>query len=120
MEGLNQALLGSLFHHGSGRKFGSSVEHSGSLVPLGSMGPLIDKIRAIINKQASKELILDFPKWSGFFQETSHSFKNKQQNKSWIMIFKLTYIYEFIRVLQRHRKKDQGGTRREVLFADST
>lgn len=102
MERLNQALLGSLVHHGSGRKLGSSTELSGGLVPLDSVGPLLDKTCALINKQASKELILDFPKQAGFFQETSHSFKNKQQNKSWVMIFKLTHIYEFIRVLQRH------------------
>lgn len=102
MEGLNQAFLGSWLHHGLESKLGSSTELSGSLVPLGSVGPLLDKTCAIINKQASKELIFDFPKWSVFFQETSHSFKSKQQNKSWIMIFKLTHIYVFIRPLQRH------------------
>lgn len=60
MKGLNQALLGSWFRHGSGRKFGSSIELSGSLVPFGSVGPLLDKACAIINKQTSKEFC--FPK----------------------------------------------------------
>lgn len=56
------------------------MELSGSLVPLGSVWPLLDKTCAIINKQASKELIFDFPKRSVFFQETSHSFKNNKTN----------------------------------------
>lgn len=108
VEGLNQSLLGSWFHHGLGRKLGSSTELSGSSVPLGSVGPLLDKTCAIINKQTRKELILDFPKWVGSSQEASPSFKNKQQNKSRIMILLLTHIYEFIKVLQRHWKKEQG------------
>lgn len=66
MEGLNQALLGSLLHHESGRKIGSSIELSGSLVPLDSVGPLLGKTCPLINKQVSKELILDFLKWAGF------------------------------------------------------
>lgn len=65
MEGLNQALLGSLFHHGSGRKLESSIELSGGYVPLDSVGQKLDKTCVLINKQASKELILDFPKWAG-------------------------------------------------------